>query len=165
MSTNTHWLDLGLEALPEPRAERVRLFRVLLAAATQLRGRVDRGLAPSGLTSQQATLLHAIEVQPQAPTMSVVARALGMTHQNVKQIALVLERKGFIEIAVDPLDRRARRLHLTPHHHRFWQQRNPGDFSSVEAWTSVLSDSEVRTAVRLLSKLRDELRGEAPAQE
>lgn len=164
MSTNTHWLDLGLEALPKPRAERVRLFRVLLAASAQLRGRLDRELAPSGLTSQQATLLHAIEVQPEPPTLSVVARALGMTHQNVKQLALVLERKGFIEIAVDPLDRRARRLHLTPLHHRFWQQRNPGDFSSVEAWTAVLTDAEVRTAVRLLSKLRDRLRAEDPVQ-
>lgn len=66
-------------------------------------------------------MLQLIEVQSVAPTISVVAQVLGMTHQNVKQIASVLERKGFIEITVDPADRRARRLQLTPHHHRFWE--------------------------------------------
>ncbi|MBE7416614.1 MAG: MarR family transcriptional regulator [Ideonella sp.] len=157
MSTPKPWLDLGLDALPERQADRVRLFRLLFATSTQLRNRLDRELSPSGVTSQQAAMLQMIEAQPQAPTLSVVARALGMTHQNAKQIALVLERKGFIEITIDAADRRARRLQLTAHHHRFWRRRNAADFSSVEAWTAALSDGEIRTVVRLLGKLRANL--------
>jgi len=45
-------------------------------------------------------------------------------------------------------------LQLTAHHHRFWKQRNPSDFVSVEKWTAGLSDKEVAVAVRLLVKLK-----------
>ncbi len=79
---------------------------------------------------------------------------MGMTHQNVKQIALSLERKGLLQIASDTTDRRARRLLLTEHHHRFWQQRNAADFSSFEEWAAGLSDAEIAVAVRLLAKLK-----------
>ncbi len=76
-----------------------------------------------------------------------------MTHQNAKQIALVLQRKGFLDIVVDEADRRARRLLLTEHHHRFWARRNPQDFAVVEGMSRALTDAEVRTLVRLLGKV------------
>jgi len=148
------WLDLGLDLLPREQAQRVRLLRVLLATSAVLRGRLDRALAPTGITSQQAAMLQLIEAQPAAPTIMFVAQALGMTHQNVKQISLSLEKKGFVDIVIDTADRRVRRLQLTPHHHQFWQRRNPSDFASVEDWTGGLSDTEVASAVRLLRKLK-----------
>ena len=157
MSIANSWLDLGLDALPAERAQRVRLFRLLLVSAAQLRTALDRELAPTGITSQQGTLLQLVEAQAKPPTISDVARALDMTHQNLKQIALALQRKGFLEIVVDPLDRRARRLQLTPHHHRFWKHRNPSDFAAVESWTAGLSDDEIESAVNLLLKLRRRL--------
>jgi DNA-binding MarR family transcriptional regulator len=153
MSTPSTWLELGLADLPPEQAERVRLLRALFATAGLLRGHLDRALAPAGITSQQAMLLQFVEAQLQAPALSFVARSLNMSHQNVKQIALGLQRKGFLEIEVDASDRRTRRLHLTEHHYRFWKDRNPADFSSVEEWTSALSDPEVSTAVELLAKL------------
>lgn len=154
MSNENPWLELGLSGLPTDRAQRIRLLRVLLATAGVLRGRLDRALAPAGITSQQAAMLQLIEAQAEPPTISFVAQALGMTHQNVKQIALSLQTKGFVEIATDAADRRARRLLLTEHHHRFWKQRNPSDFSSVEEWTAGLSDAETASALRLLLKLK-----------
>jgi len=153
MSTNRQWLDLGLDALPTARADRVRLFRLVLATAARLRAALDRALASSGITTQQAALLQCVQAQPEAPSMSVVALAMSMTHQNVKQIALALQRKGFIDIVVDEADRRTRRLVLTAHHHRFWARRNPQDFSAVEGLTAGLGDAEVRTLVRLLARL------------
>lgn len=148
------WLELGLAALPAAQAQRIRLLRSLLASAGRLRQRLDRALAPAGITSQQAGLLQFIEAQARPPTQGQVAQALGMTHQNVKQIALALERKGFLVIEADAADRRARRLVLTPHHQHFWQARNPGDFVRVEGWTAVLSDAEVGQLVALLQRLR-----------
>lgn len=155
MSDLRQWLDLGLDGLPAAQADRVRLFRHLLATATQLRQRLDRALAASGVTTQQAAMLQFIEAQPAPPTLGSVAGALGMTHQNAKQIVLVLERKGFLRIEVDAADRRVRRLVLQPQHHRFWAERNPQDFSGVEAWTAGLSDPEVRSLLQLLQQLRD----------
>jgi DNA-binding MarR family transcriptional regulator len=162
MYPNRQWLDLGLDALPTPRADRVRLFRLLLATAARMRAALDRELASSGITTQQAALLQCVQAQPEAPTMGAVAIAMSMTHQNVKQIAMALQRKGFLDIAVDAADRRARRLVLTAHHHRFWSQRNPQDFSLVEGLTTELGDAEVQTLVGILTRLNSPLGGPRP---
>jgi DNA-binding MarR family transcriptional regulator len=153
MNPNRQWLDLGLDALPPVRADRVRLFRLLLATAARMRAALDRELAASGITTQQAALLQCVQAQPEAPTLGAVALAMSMTHQNVKQIALALQRKGFLNIAVDAADRRARRLVLTAHHHHFWSQRNPQDFSLVEGLSAGLADAEMQTLVGLLIRL------------
>jgi DNA-binding MarR family transcriptional regulator len=153
MSIDRQWLDLGLDALPAANADRVRLFRLVLASAARMRSTLDRELSVSGITTQQAALLQCIQAQPEPPAMGTVAAALSMTHQNVKQIALVLQRKGFLDIVVDAADRRVRRLALTPHHHQFWQQRNPQDFAVVEAMSAGLDEAEVRALVDLLGRL------------
>jgi DNA-binding MarR family transcriptional regulator len=153
MSKNSQWIELGLADLPAARAARVRVFRLLLARSAQLRAKLDRVLAPTGVTTQQGGMLQWIEGQPEAPTIGAVAAGLGMTHQNVKQIAAALQRKQFLVIEVDASDRRARRLVLTEHHRQFWQQRNPDDFSQVAAWTAALDDDEVATLAALLVRL------------
>lgn len=163
MTTNRQWLDLGLAALPSARADRVRLFRLVLASAARMRAVLDRELAPSGITTQQAALLQCIQAQPEAPTMGLVAQAMSMSHQNVKQIALALQRKGFLDIVVDEADRRARRLVLSAHHHRFWARRNPQDFSVVEGLSADLDDAEVQTLVGLLARLNRPLDDPPPA--
>jgi DNA-binding MarR family transcriptional regulator len=151
-------LDLGLDGLDPAQADRIRLFRLLEVSAMQLRARMDRLLAPQGLTTQQAALLQHIEGQDTPPTISRIAQAMAMSHQNLKQIALALERKGFLRIEVDAADRRARRLVLTERHHAFWRDRNPGDFDQVAAWTSVLRDAEVALVVGSLQRLLAGLR-------
>lgn len=158
MPSHRQWLDHGLDALPPEAAARVRLFRLAVASGMALRHRLDREMAATGVTTQQGALLQFIEAQPEPPTLGAVAQALTMTHQNVKQIAAALERKGFLTIEVDARDRRARRLHLTAHHRRFWSRRNPSDFAQVQAWTAGLSDDEVTQACVLLRRLLQSVR-------
>lgn len=153
MSDSRQWLEQGLAELPTPTAQRVRVFRQVLAAAGLLRHRMDRALAGSGVTTQQAALLQFISAQPQPPTIGRVAGALGMTHQNVKQIALALQRKGLLEISIDAADRRARRLHATPAMQALWAQRDAGDFDRVRAWTAALNDAEAAQLAALLQRL------------
>lgn len=162
MSSNRQRLDQSLEGVSPEIAERVRAFRLLMAGGARLRALLDRELAPSGITVQQGAMLSWIEAQAAPPTISEVAAGLGMTHQNVKQIAQALARKGFLEITVDEADRRARRLVLTEHHRRFWRSRNPDDFAAIRAWLSTWSDAEVRDVVRLLGRLHRHLDDTAP---
>lgn len=159
MSTDAQWLDLSLEGVDGAAADRIRAFRLLVVEGARLRGLLDRVLAPSGVTAQQGALLSWIQAQPAPPTYSAVAAGLGMTHQNVKQIAVALQRKGLLEIRVDEQDRRARRLHLTRRHHRFWRDRNPGDYAAVQTWMAAWSDDEVRQVLQLLRRLHRHLDG------
>ena len=152
MTSRRQLIGLGLD-LGDDEARRVLLFRLLVASAHELRTRMDRLLAEAGLTTQQAMLLQVLEAQPAPPTIKELATRLAMSHQNLKQIALLLARKGLVRIATDPHDARVRRLHLTARHARLWKQRNPIDHAEVARWTATLGAGEVRATVAALGKL------------
>jgi DNA-binding MarR family transcriptional regulator len=153
MSTSGQRLSLGLDDLPAPDAQRVRLFRLLLATAGVLRTRMDRRLASDGLTTQQAMLLHHLEASAGPPTISEVAAWMAVSHQNIKQIALALARKGFLEILTDERDARVRRLRPARKLRQMWRRRDPADFAAVADWTAMLDDREIDALVDALARL------------
>jgi DNA-binding MarR family transcriptional regulator len=158
-------LDLGLSAEDEARigadvAVRLRTFRLVLIAANVLRGVMDRRLADDGLTTQQAALVTIAKAHG-APSFSECAKAIGTSHQNVKQLALSLERKGFLRIVPDAEDGRVRRLVTTKKNDRYWATRERADHEVILRAFADLSPAEARQLFRLLAKLRagaDELR-------
>jgi len=129
----------------------VQAFRLIIALAQELRTVMDRRLQGSGVTTQQAALLTVIDLLGQ-PTLTEAARALAMTHQNVKQLASALERKGFLDIVADQNDARSKRLVTSRQHRSFWARRNAGDHAAVGAWFTGMSAGEVATLVKLLAK-------------
>ncbi|NUT33132.1 MAG: winged helix DNA-binding protein [Hamadaea sp.] len=146
--------DLGADG-----ATRIRTFRLILLMAQQMRTLMDQRLRPDGLTTQQAALLTAVDALGE-PTLSQVAGALATTHQNARQIADALQRKGFLEIAVDPRDARVRRLRTTDAHAGFWARRNEGDHQAVTSWFSGLDPDEAVTLLALLDRVEGRLRDE-----
>ena len=81
-------------------------------AARALSRRFDEALAPLGLTSWQFSLLTSLN-QPEAPSMGSIAALLVMDRTTLTANLKPLEQRGFVEIAVDPADRRVRRLKLS----------------------------------------------------
>lgn len=135
----------------------VELFRTVITLASHLRTRMDRRLADVGLTTQQAAVLTVVDTADEPPTLGDVAALLGSSHQNARQIVAALERKGLLEITVDPSDRRARRLHVTPAVHTLFAARDPSDHSEVEQWLGALSEDEQRRTVELLHRVLADL--------
>jgi DNA-binding MarR family transcriptional regulator len=93
----------------------IELFGSSLVFAQQLMLRVEEFLEPFGLTSRQWLLLAVIDkgFPGYAPTISEASAVFGTSRQNVKQVALQLERRGWLRLVPDPADRRALRLVLT----------------------------------------------------
>jgi DNA-binding MarR family transcriptional regulator len=93
----------------------VELFGSLFVFMQQLTLQVEERLAPFGLTTRQWLLLGVIEraFPGYAPTISEATAAFGTSRQNVKQVALQLERRGWLRLEQDPADARALRLVLT----------------------------------------------------
>jgi DNA-binding MarR family transcriptional regulator len=81
-------------------------------AARALARRFDEALRPVGLTSGQFSLLMSLN-RPKPPTMGMVAETLAMDRTTLTANLKPLERRGLVRIAVDPADRRGRRLSLT----------------------------------------------------
>lgn len=81
----------------------------------------DQGLADWGLTTRQWLLLAVLTrgFPGRTPSLSEAAAAYGSSRQNVKQIALGLEARGYVRLVPDPADGRATRLVLTEKIGRF----------------------------------------------
>src|SRR5215210_1760821 len=80
-------------------------------AARALARRFDEALRPTGLTSGQFSLLNALN-RPEPPAIGPVARFLAMDRTTLTAALKPLERGGLVAVAVDPNDRRNRRLRL-----------------------------------------------------
>lgn len=81
-------------------------------AARVLARRFDEALQPAGLTNEQFSLLMALN-RPEAPPMGKVAALLGADRTTLTAALKPLVRRGLARIAVDPGDRRVRRVALT----------------------------------------------------
>lgn len=81
-------------------------------AARALARRFDEALKPVGLTSGQFSLLMSLN-RPEPPTIGAVAALLVMDRTTLTANLKPLERQGLLTVAVDPADRRGRRLTLT----------------------------------------------------
>jgi DNA-binding MarR family transcriptional regulator len=145
--------DAGVARLVENETPAVAVFRLVLMLAQRLRYLMDHELKADDLTTQQAMLITVVELLGGAPRFSEAADALAMSHQNLKQLASALERKGFVELSVDKTDRRARRIQVTERSRSYWQRRASADHALVDAAMATLSKSELRETVQLLTKL------------
>ena len=84
----------------------------LQRAARALARRFDEALDPVGLTNGQFSLLMSLN-RPEPPAIASVAALLAMDRTTLTAALKPLVRRGLVRIAVDPQDRRARRLILT----------------------------------------------------
>ena len=81
-------------------------------AARALARRFDEVLRPFGLTNGQFSLLMSLN-RPEPPPMKPVAALLAMDRTTLTAALKPLERRGLLQIANDPSDRRSRILILT----------------------------------------------------
>jgi DNA-binding MarR family transcriptional regulator len=160
MSSLSPKLGLGDEdatRLGEDGATRIRTFRLIMLLAQELRTLMDQQLRPDRLTTQQAALITVVDAIGK-PSLSQAAAALATTHQNVKQIADALARKGFLKIARDEQDGRVRRLATTRKSNTTWRRRSAADQELVLDWFSALNQNEAQTLFTLLLRLESGVR-------
>ncbi len=81
-------------------------------AARALARRFDEALRPHGLTNGQFSLLMSLN-RPEPPPMGPVAELLAMDRTTLTAMLKPLQRRGLVDIAPAPKDRRGKRLNLT----------------------------------------------------
>src|SRR5215831_13951037 len=81
-------------------------------AARALARRFDDALRLVGVTQGQFSLLTALN-RAEPPTIGAVANLLALDRTTLTANLKPLERRGLVKVAVDPHDRRSRRLILT----------------------------------------------------
>jgi DNA-binding MarR family transcriptional regulator len=85
----------------------------LQRAARAVARRFDAALRPHWLTNGQFSLLMSLN-RPDPPTIGSVAELLAVDRTTLTAALKPLVRRGLVKVAVDPADKRSRRLILTP---------------------------------------------------
>ena len=102
--------------------DRKFVFGSVLIVSNMMDTLLDRELSEYGITAKQWFMTVVIENSfDNPPTIKEVARAMGSSHQNIKQVALKLEQKGLLLLEKDKRDARVTRLKLTEQSYEFSQ--------------------------------------------
>lgn len=128
------------------------LFGTLFSTSNRLQTIGDSYLGE--ISAKQWFLLACIKVSgAAAPTLSQLVPLMGSSRQNIKQLALKLEAKGFLRLAPDQEDSRAVRMSLTPKCTDYWEKREEQDAAFLSALFDGLSEQDLQIATAALQTL------------
>lgn len=122
----------------------------LQRAARVVARRFDEAFRPLGLTAGQFSLLMSLN-RPEPPSIRDVSAVLAMDRTTVTANLKPLARRGLVRVAVDPDDKRSRRLAITPAGRALLAQ-------AVPIWRRTHAEVE-----RLLGRAADDLRSDLRA--
>jgi DNA-binding MarR family transcriptional regulator len=126
-------------------AARAEIFGSIFVIVQHLARRADAELAVVDLTTRQWLLLAVLTkwFPGHSPSLSGAAEKYGSSRQNVKQIALGLEARGFVRLVPDRDDGRTTRIELTERVGVFDEPEMVGQASAMLADACAgLSDEE-----------------------
>ena len=127
------------------------IFGSLFVTANLLETLLDRAFLEYGITTKQFLMLITIQsLFETPPTMQETARAMGTSHQNVKQIALNLERKGFLKLTKDESDARVTRLAPTSDCLNFGRETQQAGETFMKSMFQGAEDQDLAGAARAL---------------
>ncbi|CAM2746546.1 MULTISPECIES: MarR family winged helix-turn-helix transcriptional regulator [Clostridium] len=108
-------------------------------------------------TKQWFFMLILMNFFKEPPTLSELALEMGTSHQNTKQIAIKLEKKGFLVVNKDIKDKRVLRLTPTNKIREYVKLREDKDHFFIEKFFNVLTKEEVKSIYESFTKLLDNI--------
>lgn len=132
------------------------IFAHLFRVSNNLQTYLDRELKDHGLTAKQLFLMIVIDsFGSTTPSFRQAADRSGSSYQNIKQIALKLEKSGYVKIMDDERDKRNKRLYLTQYAKDYWLKREDKDIKSLDLLFKSFSLEELKTLISLIYRLGD----------
>lgn len=94
----------------------------------------------------------------EAPTMNDLAKIMGCSRQNVKQIIVSLEKKGFVKLKMGKSDKRKQQIFLTEKALIMADKYRIKETEFIEGMFRGVSADEVDNTYRIISKIEDNLK-------
>nr|WP_286946995.1 MarR family transcriptional regulator [Acetobacterium sp. UBA5834] len=130
------------------------IFGGVQVVANQMDTLLERELKEYNLTTKQWLLTIVVQnIFDHDPTLKEVAKSMGSSHQNVKQVALKLEQKGFVVMEKDPHDARITRIKLTDAVDSFGTESQQKSEIFTEKLFDGISDEELAMTRSVIEKL------------
>lgn len=85
------------------------------------------------------------------PTVKELAEIMGSSHQNVKQILLKLEKKGFVTLTVDENDKRKQRIEITDYCREFCEKNDEMSMALMKKMFAGVSEEQLQVTIQTVS--------------
>lgn len=99
-----------------------------------------------------------INMCKEKPTVKELAEIMGSSHQNVKQILLKLEKKGFVCITVDESDKRKQRIELTDYCREFCAKNDEMTMRTMKKMFEGVSEEQLQITIQTIIQIEDNLK-------
>ncbi|MEG0376447.1 MAG: hypothetical protein RR547_13145 [Raoultibacter sp.] len=146
MEDNKTSSDLGPDYL---------LLRMMHGFGNKL-GTIDR-MTFSELTGRQCSLIASIGTFEEPPTLGQLAECEGSSHQNIKQMALKLQEKGYAKLLSDSSDARKIRVSATKKGHDLCKRHREKQMQFLEILFEGVNVKEIEAASKSVRKLNENL--------
>ena len=112
------------------------------------------------ITWKQFFAIICINLCKEPPTLNELSDIMGSSHQNVKQILLKLEKKGFVSTIPDESDKRKQRIYVTDKCREFIEENdNNGQQSQfiIERIFNGIDEESLQTTIQTIMKMERNL--------
>lgn len=92
------------------------------------------------------------------PTLRELADIMGSSHQNVKQILLKLEKKGFVTVVADENDRRKQRIELTDYCKEFCQKNDEISINIMNKLFEGVSKEQLQATIATIIQIEGNMK-------
>ena len=100
-----------------------------------------------------------INMCKEPPTLKELSDILGSSHQNVKQILLKLEKKGFIRFEQDEADKRKQRIVLTKECRKFCEKNDDMSQKTMMGMFEGIPEKDIKTTIKTIITIEKNLKG------
>lgn len=107
---------------------------------------------------KQFFALICINLCKESPTIKELAEIMGSSHQNVKQILLKLQKKGFVDILTDALDKRKQRVVITQKCIDFCNANNEMSAIAVNTIFEGISMEQLQITIQTIMQMEENLK-------
>lgn len=135
--------------------ERLIIFGNLMRIGNRLQTVLDKKM--DDLSAKQWYILIVMELFSEPPTLKQLADASDSSYQNVKQIVLKLEQKGFVKLLSDPNDKRAKRVHVTEKKDQWAKANHENASAFVNEMFHSLTPAEISQFCQMLDILYQQI--------
>lgn len=110
------------------------------------------------ITWKQFFAIICINLCKEPPTINELSEVMGSSHQNVKQILLKLESKGFVETVPDASDKRKQRIRVTQACRNFCDQNAETSEAAIGRIFADIEEERLVTAIQTIMQMERNLR-------
>lgn len=132
------------------------LLGLLSAFENRFQAMADKEIGE--ISWKQFFAIVCINMCKEPPTLNELSEVLGSSHQNVKQILLKLEKKGFIVFEPDKKDKRKQRIMLTEQCRKFCEGNEEMSRAIMGKMFAGVTEKELNTTIQTIMKIENNIK-------